>query len=95
MANPLKKAAVALSSEQGSEKRKAAGATIWKDTKLPSGDKTVNKKTPQFKGESMTMSKAKRAVTYAADAVGLDGKPGFQNTFGSIKGMGKMKSKKK
>lgn len=91
--SPLDKAAEALKAEQGSERRQQAGQVMWKATPLPSA--TPASTTPPKEGSKLTMQKAKSMVTAAADAVGLDGKFGFQNSFNSIKGMGKIKDKKK
>ncbi len=59
-------------------------AVMTKKTPQPSS-------TPKVSAPTMTMGKAWSAVKWGADAVGLDGKMGFQNSFGSIKGMGKVK----
>lgn len=58
-------------------------------------EKDKSGKRPSSQGSKLTFGKAISAVKSAADIVGLDGEFGFQNTFGSIKGMGRMNSKKK
>ena len=53
---------------------------------------SITKKTPTPTSQpSMTAAKAWSAVKAGADTIGLDGKFGFQNTFNSIKGIGKIK----
>lgn len=50
--------------------------------------------TPYDTSGDLTMGKVASMAKTAADVVGLDGSFGFQNSFGSIKGMGKTKKKK-
>lgn len=82
-------AAQTIRKKQASD-RSAAGmpATSYTQKQTPQPSR------PQGNGGKLTFGKIGRAITAAADTIGLDLKPGFQNTFGSVKGVGKMKSKK-
>ena len=55
--------------------------------------KTPQPSSPQSAGRSARLSDVGKAISAGADYVGLDGKLGFQNSFGTIKGIGKKKGK--